>query len=309
MNGLNHLLQDSLSRHSSPALRRRFAHSFTLVLVRRPVAGSAGSSAGSSHDPQQHAHSEADLVALESPQSLGCLEQLHVVLEVGWPLSVVVGHEALQAYNRLWTLLLQIRRAEMALNDCALPSASAAPHSKHNRRAYMSALGASGGGGHRLPPTAGAPLTSSVKYFANLGVVQHAFYLLKAELQHFLRSILDYMLSRATSAAWTTLLRTLARHAQGQGQPHGTTPPPDTQHIKKIHQNYLDQIMFQCLLTPKVRALTNKTKNERRRVDVLLLALSLSLEFSSLCFCLCFGSVLFVFCPLPLPLPPPSTRS
>ena len=69
--GLNHLLQDTLSRYSSPTLRRFLARSFTLVLIETPTAGAAAaaSAAGNAASPRES-------VSPSNPQSLAALEQL-----------------------------------------------------------------------------------------------------------------------------------------------------------------------------------------------------------------------------------------
>lgn len=229
--GLNHLLQDTLSRHSSPTLKRFLARAFTLVLVAPPTtaAATAGDDSASS----------AELVSPTDPQSLSALEQLELECAIGWPLSGIVTGAAVGDYNRVWRLLLQVRRAEFALNDCALSGVSAAPHSRANRRAHAAAVASRQGG----LPTAGRPLTRSAKYYANSSGCAHAFHLLKSELAHFTRNILEYLLGNCASARWWRgLLRALERHA-GSG---------DVDQLRALHQQYLDNILFHCLLTPKV---------------------------------------------------------
>ena len=228
--GLNHLLQETLSRYSSPTLRRFMARSFTLVLVETPTA--AASAAGNAASPRE-------LVSPSGPQSLAALEQLRLECAIAWPLSRIITPEAVAGYNKVWRLLLQVRRAELALTDCALSGTSAAPHSRANLRAHASAV-LSGQGGR---PTPGRPLTRSPKYYRNTSGCAHAFQLLKAELHHFTRNILEYLLGNCVAGkGWGGLLVAMERHA-GSG---------DVDQLRALHQQYLDNILFHCLLTPKV---------------------------------------------------------
>lgn len=228
-------MQDTLSRYSSPTLRRFLARSFTLVLIETPTAGAAAaaaSAAGSAASPRE-------LVSPSNPQSLAALEQLRLECAIAWPLSRIITPEAVAGYNKVWRLLLQVRRAELALTDCALSGTSAAPHSRANLRAHAAAV-LSGQVGR---PTPGRPLSRSPKYFRNTSGCAHAFHLLKSELQHFTRNILEYLLGNCVAGrGWGGLLAAMGRHA-GSG---------DVDQLRALHQQYLDNILFHCLLTPKV---------------------------------------------------------
>jgi hypothetical protein len=281
--GLDFALQDVVTRHASPMLRRTLATTLTLGLLPPPPPSSAARRRGTAaaaaaaavvagpeapDDPAMPVDVELpELAAPEDPQSLVGLEQLELRVTIAWPLSSIVTSESLKGYNKIWHLLLQLRRAEMALNDCALSGCSAAPHSVANRRSRAAALAGasaasrSGGGGgappssssSSLPPTAGRVLSRTSKYFVNASGVQHAFYLLKAELQHFLRHMLAYVLGRAAEGCWKPLLRALHKHARSG----------DTEQIRQLHDKYIEDILFQCMLTPKVKQQTGNYEHWR----------------------------------------------
>ena len=235
--GLNHLLQDSLSRHSSPMLRRFFAQSLRLVLVARPM--------GPTSTPSPSGVDE--VIALENPQGIECLDQLSVVASIPWPLDALITASHLAAYNRIWRFLLQLKRANMALNECALPMASAAPHSRVNARAFAHAQA---NRKSALPP-AGHPVTSSVKFHRNVTPLSHSFFLLRAELLHVVSVVTTHVFHKTTTAYWGRFQAALRSSDCGGG---------DAEQIVAMHQSYLDSILGDCLLTPKLHVVLGSIK-------------------------------------------------
>lgn len=242
--GLDAVVQETMRNTARERHTRERVRQFRLVLVHRRAtdADTPSSAATASSD------SSPENVSLEHPHSILCLEQLHLEVSVPWPLEVVVSRSSLEGYNRVWRFLLQLRRAELALNECTLAEASAAPRSRRVGAPRDFAIGT------RLT-------TSSVKYHRNANGVQHAFYLLLAEFKHFLRVLLEYALARATDAPWRDLSAKLTKLVQGG----------DLEQVRRAHDAYVESILFSLLLTPRLVAAAAAVKR------VLGLALDLRL--------------------------------
>lgn len=239
--GLNHLLQDSLARHSSPMLRRFFAQSLRLILVARPMGPASASS------PSPSPSGSDEVIALENPQGIDCLDQLSVCASIPWPLDALITSTHLAAYNRIWRFLLQLKRASMALNECGLPMASAAPHTRVNSRAFAHAQSNRKASLH----PAGHPVTSSIKFHRNVNTLQHSFFLLRSELLHVVSVVTTHVFHKTTTAYWGRFQSALRASDCGGG---------DAEQIVSMHQTYLDSILSDCLLTPKLHVVLGSIK-------------------------------------------------
>jgi len=256
--GLNDCLAESVSSHASPRVRRLLGPSLTLLLV-SSSASASNVAVSTSSSSSGESDADRDPAFLQHPHSIHCMDQLQLQVHLPWPLNQIITPDAIIGYNKIWRFLLQLRRAELALDECAFGGNG-------------NGSGNNGGRGYRAFPGTFTP-SVFVSTRSHPRCV-HIFYQLKCELSHFMRHMLDYVLSRCVHGAWEALATQLQR----------TATSSDMEEMRKAHQQYLDTISMHILMTPKLSAALGSIKR------ILGLCMDLRLLYNTVLVDLMYGA-------------------